>query len=298
HTACRLVNAESDGLPGLIVDRYGPWLVCQILTAGAEVWRDVLVTELAAITGCEGIWERSDVDVRPKEGLSPRTGLMHGVEPPEVVEIHEGAARYLVDIRNGQKTGFYLDQRENRARAAEYAAGAEVLNVFSYTGGFTISALLAGARKVVNVDASAPALEFLDRNVALNEIDPVRVENVGGNAFEVLRRFREEGRRFDLIVVDPPKLVSSRANLQRATRGYKDINLQAFSLLQPGGILFTFSCSGLLDRDLFQKIVADAALDARREARILRYLSQSPDHPISMPFPEGLYLKGLVCQTL
>lgn len=293
--AARLVNAESDGLPGVIVDRYGPWLVAQLLAAGAERWRDTIVAGLERLAGASGIYERSDVDVRAKEGLEKRRGLLAGAEPPALIEIAENGCRFLVDVRAGHKTGFYLDQRESRAAIASYARGAEMLNCFSYTGAFAAVALAAGAKRATNVDSSAPALELSRRIADLNGIPPERVEHVEGDAFTILRRYRDERRSFDLAVVDPPKFAESKSQLARASRGYKDINLLALKLLRPGGTLFTFSCSGLMTSELFQKIVADAALDAGRDARIVRRLAQASDHPVALPFPEGAYLKGLVC---
>lgn len=294
----RLVNAESDGLPGVVVDRYGAFLVVQFLSAGAEYWKDAVVAHAIRLAPCAGVYERSDVDVREKERLPKRAGRIAGEEPPDLVEIEEGALRFLVDVRRGHKTGFYLDQRENRAMVAPFARGAEVLNCFSYTGGFGVAALAAGASRVTNVDSSAGALELASRNVALNGLDESRTENVEGDAFSVLRTFRDEGRAFDLVVLDPPKFADSQSRLMRAARGYKDINLLAFELLKPGGVLFTFSCSGLVSPELFQKIVADAALDAGCDAQIVRRLSQATDHPTLLSFPEGSYLKGLICRTV
>jgi 23S rRNA (cytosine1962-C5)-methyltransferase len=296
-TAHRIVHAESDGLPGLVVDRYADWLVCQFTSAGAERWKHVLVPELRALVPCAGIYERSDAAAREQEGLPPRTGLLHGDEPPDLIEIREGAQRFLVDVRRGQKTGFYLDQRESRALLAGHCRGAEVLNGFAYSGSFGVVALAAGAARVTNVDTSGEALELARRNVELNGLDAERLEAVEGSAFEVLRRWRDAGRTFDVVVLDPPRFVESRAGLERAARGYKDVNWLAFRLLRPGGVLFTFSCSGRLEPALFQKIVADAALDARREAAVLRRLGQAEDHPTLLSFPEGSYLKGLVCRV-
>ena len=296
--ACRLVNAESDGLPGLVVDRYGPHLVCQITFAGVERWRAELITALQeALPWASGIYERSDAAERSKEGLEPRCGLMSGEEPPELVEITEGPCRYLVDPRKGHKTGFYLDQRESRARVAALAQGAELLNCFCYSGGFGVAALQAGAARVLNLDSSANALELAQRNAELNGLPMERFETEEGDAFKALRRLPKDGRRFDLVVLDPPKFVKSRKALTRATRGYKDINLQGFRLLRPGGRLVTFSCSGLLAADLFQKIVADAALDAGVEAQLVGRMGPGPDHPVALPFPEGAYLKGLICRV-
>ncbi|UCF92815.1 MAG: class I SAM-dependent methyltransferase [Desulfobacterales bacterium] len=298
RTACRLVNAESDALPGLIVDRYGDYLVCQFLAAGVERWRADLVAQLAQLVPCAGIYERSDAGVRTKEGLPHRTGVLYGQPPPDLLEIQEGRSRFLVDVRHGHKTGFYLDQRENRMLVADWAEGAEVLNAFAYTGGFGLWALMGGAAQVVNVDSSVAALELLRRHVLLNGLDPSRVENLAGDAFQLLRRFRDSGRQFDLIILDPPKFAESRRQLARSGRGYKDINLLAFKLLRPGGLLFTFSCSGLVSMELFQKFVADAALDAGRTAQIVRRLGQPDDHPTALNFPEGTYLKGLVCRVI
>ena len=297
-TAYRLVNAESDYLPGLIVDRYGDYLVCQFLTAGAERWKRDILDRLLAMIPNAGVYERSDVDVRAKEGLAPRVGVLAGAEPPDLVEIQEGSCRFLVDVKRGHKTGFYLDQRDNRARVAQYARDAEVLNCFAYTGGFAVFALAAGAARAVNVESSAGALDLARRNVELNGLDAAKSENVEGDVFQVLRRYRNDGRQFDLIVLDPPKFAESRVQLDSASRGYKDINLLAFKLLRPGGVLFTFSCSGLMMPELFQKIVADAALDAGRDAQIVERLGQAEDHPTALCFPEGSYLKGLVCRVM
>lgn len=295
-TACRLINAESDGLPGLIVDRYDTFLVCQFLAAGAEYWKQEIVSQLQELFPCTGMYERSDVDVRAKEGLPLCTGLLAGEMPPEVLQIQEGALHFLVEIQQGHKTGFYLDQRENRQSLAQYAQDNDVLNCFAYTGGFGIYALKYGAKSVVNIDTSAAALHLLQRQIALNDLDETRSEQIEGDVFQCLRQFRDARRQFDVIILDPPKFAESRSQLNSASRGYKDINLLAMKLLRPGGVLFTFSCSGLMAPDLFQKIVADAALDARRDAQILCRLSQAADHPVALNFPEGHYLKGLVCK--
>ncbi len=299
--AFRLVYSENDGLPGVVADRYGSFLVFQLLSAGAERWRETLLDALRkgwASTfpedALEGIWERSDAEVRQKEGLAPRAGAAWGAEPPALVEVREGESRFLVDVRGGHKTGFYLDQRENRRAVARAARGRDVLNAFAYTGGFGISALQGGARRVTNLESSVEALALADRNRALNGHPAEAWEARPGDAFRVLRALQEEGRSFDLVILDPPKFADSRGQVEGASRGYKDINLQAFRLLRPGGLLFTFSCSGHMSPELFQKIVADAALDAGREGRILRRLEQGPDHPTALAFPEGSYLKGLV----
>jgi 23S rRNA (cytosine1962-C5)-methyltransferase len=296
-SALRLVNAESDALPGLIVDRYADHLVCQFLSAGAEKWKGEIVAALRELVPGRGIYERSDVDVRGKEGLPPVTGVLAGEPPPAYVEIEEHGCRYLVDVVHGHKTGFYLDQRDNRAALAEYVAGRAVLNGFAYTGGFGVAALKAGAAHVTNIDTSASALELAVRNFALNDLHASHFTNHVGDVFAVLRQYRDSRRQFDLIILDPPKFAETRAQVERAARGYKDINLLAFKLLRPGGVLFTFSCSGGVEPALFQKIVADAALDAGREAQIVRRLSQAADHPVALNFPEGEYLKGLICRV-
>lgn len=295
--AQRLVNGEPDGLPGLIVDRYADFLVAQVFSAGAEHWKNIIAALLMELTGASGLYERSEAEVRDKEGLPRCCGRLAGAEPPPLVEIREGGFRYLVDIRQGHKTGFYLDQRDNRARVARYCKGARVLNCFAYTGGFSVAALGNGARSVENIDTSADALALARQNISLNGFDPDRVHSTDGDVFRVLRRYVEQGEKFDVVVLDPPKFIESRRHLERASRGYKDINLLAFKLLTPGGILATFSCSGLMDRDLFERTVAYAALDAGREARVLEWLDQAADHPAALHFPEGKYLKGLICRA-
>lgn len=295
--ACRLVNAESDHLPGVIVDRYADCLVCQFLSAGAEFWRQDILEELKKIMPGMSIYERSDDEVRKKEGLPLRSGLLSGIEPPEFVDIQRGGLRFLVDIRRGHKTGFYLDQMENYTVIPEYAEGLEVLNCFAYTGAFGVWALKHGAKKVTNIETSSAALEIARRHIKINDLDPSRVENIEGDVPHVLRQFRDSRRQFDLIILDPPKFAASKSQLERAGRGYKDINLLAFKLLRPGGVLVTFSCSGVVGVDLFQKIVADAALDARREAQLIQTLTQASDHPVALNFPEGRYLKGLICRV-
>jgi 23S rRNA (cytosine1962-C5)-methyltransferase len=297
-TAYRLVHAESDFLPGLVVDRYGDWLVVQFLTLGVERWRTEIVSALVGLTATRGVYERSDVDVRQKEGLTQRKGLIWGEDPPPPqLEIRENGHAFLVDIRGGQKTGFYLDQRENRARLAPFCAGAEVLDAFAYTGACAIYAAAGGAARVTLVDSSAPALELARSNLTLNGIKESSAGYVEGNVFSVLRGYREEGRTFNVVVLDPPKLAASSRDVQRAARAYKDVNLLAFQLLQPGGILFTTSCSGAVSADLFQKIVFGAALDSGREAQVVGYLAQGADHPVALTFPEGAYLKGLICRV-
>lgn len=296
-TAYRVVNAESDGLPGVIIDRYGDFFVCQFLTAGANAWKAVIVAELAALAPHAGIYERSDADVREKEGLPLVSGVLSGETPPDVLEIQEGGMRFLVNIQRGQKTGFYLDQRDNRAFLAQFASGAEVLNCFAYTGGFGVYALKHGAKKVTNIETSADALDLAKKNVLLNGMNPDLAESVQDDVFKALRVYRNAERQFDVVVLDPPKFAESKSQLERACRGYKDINWLAMRALRPGGALLTFSCSGLMTLDLFQKIVADAALDAHRHAQMIHILTQAEDHPVALNFPEGAYLKGLVCRV-
>ncbi len=292
----RLVHAESDGLPGLVVDRYADTLVVQILTTGAEFWREVIIDALVKLTGVQTVVERSDVDVRQLEGLAPRSGVLSG-QVPGMVEIRENGLRFQVDVLNGQKTGFYLDQRRNRQRVSELAAGREVLNCFCYTGGFSIYALAHGAKQVVSVDSSAEALEMGQAHLALNSLPADLAEWVEGDVFKELRTLRDQGRSFDMVILDPPKFAPTAAQAERAARGYKDINLLGLKLLRPGGILATFSCSGGISAELFQKIVAGAALDAGIDARIVQTLTQGPDHPVGLAFPEGAYLKGLIVQV-
>ena len=291
----RLVHAESDGIPGLIVDRYGDVLVMQILTAGAEYWRETLADLLVELTGIPDIYERSDVDVRALEGLQARTGILRGT-PPETITLQEYGLKFKVDIVNGHKTGFYLDQRESRRLVGQLAKDRDVLNCFCYTGGFSVHAAAGGAKSVLSIDSSGDALKLGAENAQLNGQPAEIHEWLEGDVFKELRTFRDSRKTFDLIVLDPPKFAPTVAQVERATRGYKDINLLAFKLLRPGGILVTFSCSGGVDMALFQKIVAGAALDAGMDAQIIQKLGQGADHPIALHFPEGEYLKGLVCQ--
>ena len=291
---CRLIFSEADGLPGLVVDRYGQFLVMQVLSAGVEFHRDRIVRLLAEATGARGIFERSDVGIRAREGLAGRTGLLYGEQPPNPVIIRENGARYAVDVRHGQKSGFYFDQRLSREVVAQYASGRRVLNAFSYTGAFAVAALLAGAEHVINVDSSAPAQRQAAHNLEMNRIAPERFENLTADVFETLRKFVAEGRRFDMVILDPPKFIESKRVLTQGSRAYQDIARLGFRLLNPGGLLVNFSCSGLMTPELFQKITADAAVEAGVGGVICRRLEQSPDHPVSLAVPEGFYLKGLV----
>ena len=318
--AYRLINAESDFLPGLIVDRYADFFIMQFLTLGVEKRKAELAELAQELAGARGIFERSDVDVREKEGLAPSVGVLCGEEPPDLVEIRENAFRFLVDMKRGHKTGFYLDQRENRKRVVESLNAGEqgsartgeqwlavsgrrsfsfeILNVFSYTGGFAVYACAANKNaRIVNLDASHDALNLARENMRLNDCAE-RGEFVEGDAFQILRRYRDSGKSFDAIILDPPKFVYAQSQLQAGLRGYKDINLLAFKLLNPGGTLVTFSCSGQVSAALFQKVIFEAATDAKRDAQIVAKLSQSPDHPILLSFPESEYLKGLVCRVL
>jgi 23S rRNA (cytosine1962-C5)-methyltransferase len=290
----RLVHGESDDLPGVVIDFYGSNLVIQILSAGVERWKNCIVDAACQVTNATGVYERSDVDVRRLEGLEEHTGLIRG-ELENPFELIENGIHFLVDLEKGQKTGFYLDQRNNRQRIIDYAKGRRVLNCFSYSGGFSLYALAAGAAEVVSVDSSAEALELARENMRLNQFSEDRVSWVEADVFQYLRLLRDRAEKFDLIVLDPPKFAPTASQAERAARGYKDINLLAFKLLTPGGVLFTFSCSGGISADLFQKIVAGAALDAGIHARILERLHPGVDHPIALSFPEGEYLKGLIC---
>ncbi len=296
--ALRLVHGESDGLPGLVADRYADTLVVQLLSAGCERWREQLTAILDERSGCARIHERSDTEGRELEGFPASTGLIAGTAADGALEIVEHGIRYEVDIAAGQKTGFYLDQRDNRARVGLLAAGREVLNAFSYTGAFTLSALAGGARSVLSIDSSAPALELAKRNLALNGIEANRAEWLEGDVFAALRRLRTEDRQFDFIVLDPPKFAPTPKDAERAARGYKDINLNALKLLRRGGLLATFSCSGGVSPELFQKIVAGAATDAGVSLLLRERYRAAADHPVRIEFPEGEYLKGLLLERL
>lgn len=294
--AVRLVHGEADGLPGVVVDRFAHQLVVQLTTAGAWRWRDAIVDAVASITGLPNIFERSDAEVLELEGLPHRVEVVRGEAPEGPVTIEENGLRFLVDVREGHKTGFYLDQRDNRALLRDLSQDREVLDCFCYTGGFTLSALAGGASYVTAVDSSKDALAAARRHVALNEQPEARVDFLEADVFAQLRKFRDQGRRFDVIVLDPPKFAPTAALAQNAARGYKDINLWAMKLLRPGGLLFTYSCSGGVSRDLFQKIVAGAAVDAGVDARVLHHMTAAADHPVSLAFPEGEYLKGLLLE--
>jgi 23S rRNA (cytosine1962-C5)-methyltransferase len=292
----RIVHGESDGLPGLIVDRYGDLLVMQLGSAGPEHWRETLADVLQELCSPACIYERSDSDGRELEGLPKRNGVVRGTLPGNV-EVTEHGLRFAVDVAGGQKTGFYLDQRDNRALTGELARDKDVLNCFCYTGGFSLYALRGGAKSVLSIDASESALALAQRNLGLNGLDASKAEWLCADVFEALRKLRDQNRKFDLIVLDPPKFAPTAAFAEKASRAYKDINLLGFKLLRPGGLLFTYSCSGGISDDLFQKIIAGAALDAGVDAQIVKKLHAAPDHPVLLSFPEGAYLKGLVLRV-
>ncbi len=304
--ACRLVHGDSDGLPGLVVDRYGDTLVAQFGSAGVERWKSVLVSALLQVTGLTRLYERSDTSSRKLEGLPPSTGWLQVPEGASAastqIVLREHQWRLALDVATGHKTGFYLDQRDSRRRFAEWSAQRrfdQVLNCYAYTGGFTVAALAGGARHVTSIDSSALALALAQSNVALNQLaldaqGQARADYLDADVNASLRRFLAEGRQFDAIVLDPPKLAPSAAHAERAARAYKDINRLALQLLPPGGVLFTFSCSGGISADLFHKIVASAGIDAGVDGFIAERLGGAPDHPMTLNFPEGEYLKGLV----
>lgn len=291
----RLTYAESDGIPGLIVDKYNDILVMQCLTAGAEYWKETFADLLLEETGLSTIYERSDADVRELEGLESKVGILRGTLSEHQSIITENDLNFNVNFAEGHKTGFYLDQYKNRLRVRELAKDKDVLDCFCYTGGFTVNALAGGAKSVLSVDSSADALKLCKENIELNDLPADKHTSIEGDVFQLLRKFRDEARSFDIIILDPPKFAPTASHAEKATRAYKDINLLAFKLLRAGGILVTYSCSGGVDMKLFQKIVAGAALDAGADAQIIEHLSQGADHPISLHFPEGAYLKGLVC---
>ncbi len=295
--AFRWVHGESDGLPGLVIDVYDRTLVIQVLSTGAEYWRDAIVEAATVVSGRADVFERSDADVRALEGLSARVGVLCG-DPESFPLIEEHGLRFRVDIKAGQKTGFYLDQRDNRQRIGDLAKDVDVLNGFCYTGGFSLSALRGGARSVLSIDSSHPALEAAQDNMRLNGLDAQRGEWMEADVFAALRRLRDQGRTFGLIVLDPPKFAPTAHHAEKASRAYKDINLFGLKLLKPGGLLATFSCSGGIGRELFQKIVAGAALDAGIDAQIVGRFSAAADHPVALNFPEGDYLKGLLVRRM
>lgn len=294
----RLIAGESDGMPGVTIDRFGAFLVIQLLSAGAEYQRPAIISALQQCYPDSAIYDRSDVTVRKKEGLELTQGPVSGELPPDLLPISEHGMKLLVDIRTGHKTGYYLDQRDSRFATRRYAQDKRVLNCFSYTGGFAVSALLGGCREVISVDTSQAALDVARQNVELNGLDVSKAQFVRDDVFKLLRNYRDSGEKFDVIVMDPPKFVENKNQLAGACRGYKDINMLAMQLLNPGGMLLTFSCSGLMATDLFQKIIADAAVDAQRDVQFIEQFRQAADHPVIASYPEGLYLKGFACRVL
>lgn len=300
--SARVVFGEADGLPGFVADRYAGQLVVQFLAAGVERWREALVDALVEATGCKNVYERSDAAVREREGLEPRVGTLRGEEPPEAVEIVEDGVKYGVDVRHGHKTGFYLDQRESRRRVAELAAqigpGATILNCFSYTGGFSLAAVKAGASHAISVDSSADALAAAARNATRNGIPESAFACRISKVADAQRALAAEGQQFDIVVLDPPKFAPSAHHVDKAARAYKDVNLKGMKLVKPGGYLLTFSCSGAITVDLFQKIVAGAVTDSHMEFVLLERLAAGIDHPMRMTHPEGEYLKGLLLQRV
>ena len=308
--AVRLVNAESDGLPGVVADYYAGWVVCQFTSAGAEFWkREIAAALMKFAPFCRGVGERLDVDVRAKEGLAVTVPVgedadgtvfcaLAGEEPPEFIEISEGQVKFLVDVRKGHKTGFYLDQRDARAAVGALANGRDVLNCFSYTGGFGLFARAAGATSVTQVDISKDALELAKRNEVLTHVCGTKMEYVEADVFQYLRKCRDAGRTFDMIVLDPPKFASVKSQVMKAARGYKDINLLAMKLLRADGILATFSCSGAMTQELFDKVLAEASQDAGRDFQMIARTRQGADHPVALNFPEGFYLKGSILRSI
>jgi 23S rRNA (cytosine1962-C5)-methyltransferase len=294
--AMRLVHGESDGMPGLIVDQYNDCVVVQFLTSGVEYWREILLEIILRLTNAKFIYERSDVDVRQLEGLPLQKGFLHGKDLINPVPIHENGLKILVDVVDGHKTGYYLDQRDNRLLARTISSGKKVLDCFSYTGGFALNALSSKAISVCLVDSSETALNVAKRNIILNNSSLENVTFIEQDVFKYLRILRDRAEFYDLIILDPPKFAPTVSQAERATRGYKDINLLALKLLNPGGYLMTFSCSGGVNEELFQKIIAGAALEAGADAKIIMRLHQAVDHPVALNFPEGAYLKGFLIQ--
>jgi len=293
--AYRIVNGEGDLLPGLIVDRYNEFIVCQFFIAGLDAFKPLIVDSLSRLLTVKGIFEKSDGRVRDEEGIAPSVGMLAGEPPPELIPIEENGYKFVVDVRHGQKTGFFLDQRDNRSFLREIARGQRILDCFSYSGAFSIHALGAGAREVVALDSSRPALELAERNLALNGFASATSELLKGDAFSYLK---ECDTSFDIIVLDPPSLAHKRGDVDAATGGYKFLNLHALRHVKPGGLLCTFSCSQHISVDLFQKVVFGAAVDAGSKVSVVKRLGHSLDHPVSLHHPEGEYLKGLVLRVL
>ena len=294
----RLIFSESDFLPGLIVDKYDEFLVIQILAAGIEAVRQTIVESLQDLLKPQGIYERSDVDVRMLEGLPQRKGIIFGEEPPDLITIDEGGLQFLVDIRNGQKGGFYIDQQENRRIVAKYAKGRHLLDAFCFTGGFSVHALKAGAETATLVDSSAESLALAEKNIKLNNLESANLEFVKGDVFTILRKFRDSGREFDMVILDPPKFAAAKGHIKKAMAAYKDINLLAMKLLRNDGILVSFSCSGAIDAQALKMAIFWASLDCGKQVQYLQDLTQGYDHPRLASFPEASYLKGFICRVV
>lgn len=295
---CRLIFSEADYLPGLIVDKYADYLSVQLHSSGIEQIKSVLLDELQKQLNPKGVFDRSDASARAHEGLEPSHGILAGSLPPEFVEVTENGIKYLINISEGQKSGFFCDQRENRRIVAAHSAGKRVLDCFSYSGGFSLNALSSGASEVISVDSSILAIETLNRNIELNGFATSKHTSVQSDVNKQLRAFRESGEMFDIVVLDPPKYAPTRSSLDKASRAYKDLNRIGMSLLNSGGLLATFSCSGAVDINHFKQILAWAALDAGKEIQFVYQFCQPEDHPIRASFPEGEYLKGLLCRVV
>lgn len=295
---CRLIFSEADYLPGLIVDKYADFLSVQIHTSGIEQVKPILLDELQKQLNPKGIFDRSDASARAHEGLAPSHGILAGIAPPEYVEVKENGIKYLINISEGQKSGFFCDQRSNRKIVAEHAVGKRVLDCFSYSGGFSLNSLHLGASQVVSVDSSVLAIETLNKNIELNGFDKSRHQSIQSDVNKQLRAFRESGEKFDIVILDPPKYAPTRSSLDKASRAYKDLNRIGMSLLNSGGLLATFSCSGAVDINHFKQIMAWAALDAGKEIQFIYQFCQPEDHPVRASFPEGEYLKGLLCRIV
>ena len=295
---CRLVFSEADYLPGLIVDKYAGFLSLQILSAGIETVKEDIITILRAELNPAGIFDKSDATARSHENLELSQGLLWGESPPEFIEVKENGVRYHINIADGQKSGFYCDQRDNREILAAYTQEKEVLDCFCYSGGFTLNSLKNGAKHVTSVDSSALAIETLKHNLGLNGFTEDQQTSIQSDVNKQLRAFKEDGKKFDVIILDPPKYAPSRSALDRAARAYKDLNRLGMLLLNPGGMMATYSCSGAVDLETFKQIIAWAALDAGKEVQIIRQFHQPEDHPVRISFPEGEYLKGLLIRVL
>jgi 23S rRNA (cytosine1962-C5)-methyltransferase len=295
----RLIFSEADFLPGLIVDRYADFLSVQILTSGIENIKHIILDELQELLSPKGIFDRSDASARAHEGMEASSGgILLGTEPPEFVGVKENGIFYQVNIAEGQKSGFYCDQRDNRKWVADHVKGKKVLDCFSYSGGFSLNAMAKGAKEVISVDSSAPALDTLKRNMELNNFNNIPHRLIQSDVNKQLRAFREVNEKFDVIILDPPKYAPSRSALTKASRAYKDLNRMAMLLLDEGGLLATYSCSGAVDISMFKQIIAWAALDAGKEVQFIQQFSQPADHPVRSSFPEGEYLKGLLCRVM